>query len=76
MRLLVLFVSWSAVFSVCVDLCGQLGIYVYTIYICIYVVYTCALCMCAFWEERFSLAAGWTWGYGDVADLPLLGCRI
>ena len=38
---------------------------------CIYVVCTGALCVYACWEH--TLTAGWTWGYGAAAPLPLSG---
>lgn len=39
---------------------------------CMYLVYMCALCACAYWEH-ISLAAGWTWAHGAAATLHILG---
>ena len=73
MRLLVLFVSFGVLCLLSVLICVASQVYMYIR--CVYVVYMCALCTCAFWEHGFSLVAGWTWGYGDVGYLPLLGNR-
>lgn len=50
-------------------LCGQFCIYAY-------VMCTCALCVSAYWEYIFHLAAGWTWGHGAAVASFLSGCPI
>lgn len=66
----------SAMSSACVDMCGQLGIYVYMMYIGI-LWFICVLCALVPSEDTgpASLLAG-PGGYGGVADMPLLGYRI
>lgn len=56
-RLLLLLQS---VFLYLPDLCGQTCIHVY-------VMYTCALCACAYQEYIFSLITGYTWGHRAAA---------
>lgn len=63
-RPLVLFVSESTVFSVCVDLCCWLLAYVCSVCECVHIR------TCAYWEYVLSLIMGWTWWHGTMAASP------
>jgi len=53
--------------SVCVDLCGWPGVYIQKNHACEFVLYA---------YQEFMLSTAWTWGYGAITALPLVGYPI
>lgn len=53
--------------SVYIVLCGLLGVYINMCYIRV------CVCACTYWEYMVMLLAGWIWGHGAAAALPLSG---